>query len=103
MSPALAGGFLITEPPGKPGSRNFFFFFFLAVLGLPCCVQAFSSCGERGLLLVAVCGPLIAVASLVAEHRQALGVHTSLVVARRLRSCGTWALERRLSSCGARA
>ena len=45
------------------------FFFFLAVLGLHCCVWAFSSCSERGLLLVAVHGLLIAVASLVAEHR----------------------------------
>ena len=43
-------------------------FLFLAALGLPCCAQAFSSCGEQGLLFVAVCGPLIAVASLVAEH-----------------------------------
>ena len=47
----------------------------MAVLGLRCCVQAFSSCGERGLLfvavrglLIAVHGLLIAVASLVAEH-----------------------------------
>ena len=32
-------------------------------------VRAFSSCGERGLLLVAVRGLLIAVASLVVEHR----------------------------------
>ena len=44
------------------------FFFFLAALGLCCCVWAFSSWGERGLLFVAVCRPLIAVASLVAEH-----------------------------------
>ena len=29
---------------------------------------AFSSCGERGLLFVAVCRLLIAVASLVVEH-----------------------------------
>ena len=29
---------------------------------------AFSSCGERGLLFVAVCGLLLAMASLVAEH-----------------------------------
>ena len=36
---------------------------FIAVRGL------FSSCGERGLLFIAVCGFLIAVASLVAEHR----------------------------------
>ena len=43
-------------------------FFFLAVLGLHCCTPAFSSCGERGLLFVAVHGLLIAVASLVAEH-----------------------------------
>ena len=43
-------------------------FFFLAVLGLCCCAGAFSSCGERGLLFVAVSGLLIAVASLVAEH-----------------------------------
>ena len=46
-----------------------FFFFFLAVLGLRCCTRAFSSCGEQGLLFVAVHGLLIAVASLVVEHR----------------------------------
>ena len=53
-------------------SALFFFlinlFIYLAALGFRCCVQAFSSCGERGLLFVAVCGLLIAVASLVAEH-----------------------------------
>ena len=37
-------------------------------MGLHCCVQAFSSCGEWGLLLLEVHGLLIAVASLVAEH-----------------------------------
>ena len=42
---------------------------FLAALDLRCCVQAFSSCGERGLLFVVVCRLLIAVASLAAEHR----------------------------------
>ena len=51
----------------------FFFFvlccFVLAALGLCCCVRAFSSCGEQGLLFVAVHGLLIAVASLVVEHR----------------------------------
>ena len=30
--------------------------------------RAFSSCGERGLLFVAVCGLLTVVASLVVEH-----------------------------------
>ena len=50
---------------------SFFFFFnylFLAALGLCCCVWAFSSCGERGLLVIVVHVLLIAVASLVAEH-----------------------------------
>ena len=41
----------------------YFIYLFLAVLGLHCCVRAFSSCG-RGLLLVVVHGLLIAVASL---------------------------------------
>ena len=46
----------------------YFIYLFLAVLGLCCCVWAFSSCGERGLLFVVVCGLLTAVASLVVEH-----------------------------------
>ena len=41
----------------------------MAALGLCCCAQAFSSCSKRGLLYVAVRKFLIAVASLVAEHR----------------------------------
>ena len=32
-------------------------------------MRAFSSCGEQGLLFVVVCGLLIVMASLVAEHR----------------------------------
>ena len=50
----------------------FFFYFiyiylFLAMLRLHCCTQAFSTCIEWGLLMVAVCGLLIAMASLVAD------------------------------------
>ena len=41
----------------------------MAVLGLHFCVRAFSSCGKRGPLFIAVCGSLTIVASLVAEHR----------------------------------
>ena len=48
--------------------KNKFIYLFLAALGLRCCTQAFSSCGEWGLLFVVVCGLLIVVASLVAEH-----------------------------------
>ena len=47
---------------------GFFVFCVLAMLGLRCFTRAFSSCSERGLLFVAVCGLLIAMASLVAEH-----------------------------------
>ena len=55
----------------KPAFQIFFFFFnlFLAVLGLRFCARAFSSCGERGPLFIAVRGPLTIAASLVAEHR----------------------------------
>ena len=54
----------------------------MAVLGLRFCARAFSSCGERGPLFIAVRGPLTIAASLVAEQRlQTL----------------------RLSSCGSRA
>ena len=72
-------------------SKDALFFFyhflkiylFLAALGLCCCTtRAFSSCGEQGLLFVAVRGLLIVVASPNAEH----GLQT-----------------RRLSSCGSRA
>ena len=67
-----------------------FIYVFLVVLGLRCCAWAFSSCGERGPLFVAVHGPLIVMASLVAEHRlQACGPQqlwhaVSVVVACRL-------------------
>ena len=52
------------------------------MLGLRFCARAFSSCGKRGPLFIAVHGPLTIMASLVAEHR--LQTH-------------------RLSSCGSRA
>ena len=54
----------------------------MAVLGLRFCARTFSSCGKRGPLFIAVCGPLTIMASLVAEHR--LHMH-------RLSNCGSWA------------
>ena len=51
------------------GAVYSFIYLFLAVLGLHCCVGLFSSCREWELLSVAVCGLLIAVASLSAEHK----------------------------------
>ena len=41
-----------------------FFYLFMAVLGLHCCVWAFSSWDEPGLLFIAVRGLLLVVASL---------------------------------------
>ena len=52
------------------------------MLGLRFYARAFSSCGERGPLFIAVCGPLTISASLVAEHR---------LQTRRLSSCGSQA------------
>ena len=52
----------------------------MAVLGLRFCARAFSNCGKRGSLFIAVRGPLIIAASLVAEHR---------LQTRRLSSCGS--------------
>ena len=52
------------------------------MLGLCFCARAFSSCGKRGPLFIAVCGPLTIAASLVAEHR---------LQTRRLSSCGSQA------------
>ena len=47
----------------------FIIYLFMAALGLRCCTLGlFSSCSKRGLLVVAVRGLLIMVASLVAEH-----------------------------------
>ena len=53
---------------------NFFLFFynvflFLVAVGLPCCVPAFSSCGEQRLLFGVTLRLLISVTSVVAEHR----------------------------------
>ena len=57
-------------PEGRTISHPFLFIYlFLVVLDLCWRTQAFSSCGKWGLLLVAVGGLLIVVASLVAEHR----------------------------------
>ena len=81
---------------------KFIYFIYFWLRWVFIAARAFSSCGERGLLFVAVRGLLIAVASVVAEHGL-YGTRASVVVARRLSSCGSWTLERRLSSRGVRA
>ena len=46
----------------------FIYLFIFGCVGSHCCAWASSSCGERGLLFIVVCGLLIVVASLVAEQ-----------------------------------
>ena len=60
--------------------KYLFIYLFMAVLGLRFCARAFSSCGKRGPLFIAVRGPLTIAASLVMEHR---------LQTRRLSSCGS--------------
>ena len=117
MPPALRAWSLNHWTASEVPSQLFFFFnkfiyfihIFLAALGPRCWAQAFSSCGERGLLFFVVHGLLIAVASLVAEHRlQAHGLQQlwhagSVVVARRLQNAGSVAVAHGLScsaACG---
>ena len=57
-----------------------FIYLFMALLGLRFCARAFSSCGKRGPLFIAVRGPLTIAASLVVEHR---------LQTRRLSNCGS--------------
>ena len=49
--------------------KLFIIYLILAVLGRRCCLWAFSSCGQQGLLFVVVYGLLAVVAALVVEHR----------------------------------
>ena len=82
----------------EKGNAFFFFFNFiyllLAVLDVHC-RAGFSLVAESGgYMLAALQGFVISVASLVVEHPSRSWGFSS---------CGSWALEHRLSSCGAQA
>ena len=93
------GVFNVVPKVSETVLNSFFFFFkylfiyFLVVLGLRFCARAFSSCGERGPLSIAVRRPFTIAAALVVEH---------MLQTRRLSSCGsraqllrgTWDLPR---------
>ena len=72
--------------------KNLCMYVFLAVLGLPC-LESFS--------LAVAYRLLVAVASLAVEHRLS-GSRASGLAGRGVSSCGSWAPELRLHSCGAR-
>ena len=76
-----------------------FIYLFLAALGFV---------AVRGLSLVAARGATLCCSVRASHHSgffgcgaRALGARASVVVARKLSSCGSRALEHRLSSCGA--
>ena len=72
---------------------NFYLFYlFLAALGLRCCTQAFSSCSKRGYSLLRCAGLSLQWLLLL----QSMGSRCA-----GFSSCGSRALEHRLSSCGA--
>ena len=71
------------------------YFYFLAVLGLHCCMGSSLVATSGGFSLVVVYRLLIAVASLVVE-RGLWGVRASFV-AHGLSSCSSWSLEHKLN------
>ena len=81
--------FFLNLPELDP--HSIFNYLFWVAVGLCCCMRAFSSWVEQGLLFVVVCGLLILVASLAGECS---------FQAHRVSSCGLRALDCRLSSCG---
>ena len=93
----LHGGFCHSEMILK----NKFMHLFLAVLGL-CCCSGFSLVVVSGGYSSLQCAGFSLWWLLVAEHR-VLGAWVSVVVTCVLSSCGSWALEYRLSTCGLQA
>ena len=76
--------------------------FIIGCLGLHYHTGFFLVEASRDCSPVVVCGLLVEVASLVAEHGL-WGARASVVVALGLSSCRSRALEHRLNSCGAPA
>ena len=73
----------------------------LSVVGLHCCMGVFSSCGERGLLSLAVSRLLTVVASLVVKR--ALSGYSSRALEHRLRSwCTGLVAQQHVGSSGTR-
>ena len=113
MSPVfiitISSSIIVEDVTAKTPEQFFFFlqiylfYLFLAALGLCCCALAFSGCGERGLLFLAVRGFLIVVASLAEHGLRQLWHLGSVVVANGLQSTGSLAVAHGLScsaACG---
>ena len=133
MSPALAGGFLTTVPPGKSlqhilnlSAMNtyysynekriqfkfilfiYLFYFWLRWVFLAAHGLSLTAVTEGYSSLRCACFSLqwrLLLQSMGSRRTgfSSCGTQASVVVAHRLSSCGSRALEHRLSSCGARA
>ena len=79
-----------------------FVYLFLAALGLCCCAWAFSSCSESGWGYSSLRCTGFSLRWLLLLWSTGSRHTGSVVVVRGLSSCGSWALEHRLSSCGTR-
>ena len=95
MSSALADGFFTTSATWEALPFIIWFlknnFIYLTVLGL-CCTRVFSSCSKQGLL--SSCG-------MRASHCSGFSCFRAQALeGSGFSSCGSWALEQRLSSCG---
>ena len=97
-----------TDQSGKNLSQGFFkinyyycYYYFGCIGSWLLLCRLFSSCGEWGLLFAAVCRLLIAMASLVAEHRLQGAWASVLNCSKWAQQLQLWALEHRLNSCNA--
>ena len=83
--------------PSLRGCIYFYFWLcwvFIAALGLHSCAQAFSGCGERGLL---------SRFGARASHRSGFSGGALVLEGTSFSSCSSQALEQRLNSCGTQA
>ena len=77
-----------------PFPEGMYLFLFLTVLRLHSCAQAFSGCGERGLL---------SRFGARASHRSGFSGGALVLEGTSFSSCSSQALEQRLNSCGTQA
>ena len=91
---------VVFHPGETPFLWLYFFLIILAVPGRCCCMQAFSSCSERGATVIVLHELLIAVASLVSEHGL-YDARASVVVVSRLWNTGSIIVAHGLSCSAA--
>ena len=91
-----------SEGVEKQKPTTYYYYYFLICIGSSLLRTAFLQLQQAG--ATQLCGTQPSLCSGFSFcGAQAVGTQDSVVVARELSSCGSWTLEHRLSSCGARA